>query len=235
MDNKDFDPNYADAQGIILTSRYKQVRAVHTHREKVDESVQLIMKKPGEEQSAKDKLVTLEVASSRSDVKDGHLNGARGEGPSSKIKQSLEQLVQKQKLRRQEIERARRLHNEVQRNRISENLKKLEVDIEKLKKREQKRSKSQRKHKNLNKSRGEVEPIEKKRSKSPEKGQKEKEKSKEPDKNVKLLLQKKKIQPNNKNYSLQVSKNTKNRKKSNSPSIQGVRSVSNTRHKLSQM
>ena len=157
IDNKELDSNYADMQDIILTSRYKQVRAVHTHREKVDESAQLILKKPGEEKSGKDKLVTLELASSRSDAKLGHPNGPRGDVSSSKMKQNLEQLVQKQKLQRQEIERARRLQNEVQRNRISENLKKLEIDIEKLKKREQKRSKSQRKHKNLNKSRGEVE------------------------------------------------------------------------------
>jgi len=67
-DNQDLDANYSDVQEIVLTSRYKQLRAVHTHREQVAESAQLIMKVPGQEKSIKDKVVTLEVVSSKSEA-----------------------------------------------------------------------------------------------------------------------------------------------------------------------
>lgn len=59
------------------------------------------MKIPGQEKSIKDKVVTLEVVSSKSEAQDQPKDAPRGEGGASqKMKQNLEQLVLKQKLRR---------------------------------------------------------------------------------------------------------------------------------------
>jgi len=88
-DNKALDTNYADMDDVLLTSRYKRVREVQTHREKVDESASLLVRRDSLGK-AEEKLASLDLISSKSDMKNMHDKRPKYEAESAKLKQNLE-------------------------------------------------------------------------------------------------------------------------------------------------